>query len=146
MATIYADIKGIRLVRESIAGGTGSVAEITFTMAAYTASSDNGQIGGGGTVRGATNTDTLATILASQRRDGDTITVGNPNATNVSLAVCAESGKHGATEFWVGGFTYSGGNILFNVCNTSGTEIDAASGITDREIAVLVSFRAPKAP
>lgn len=141
MATIYGAILGIKLLSESVEGGTGSVAEVTFELPAYTASADNGQLGGGGYDRGAANTASLATMIQNQRRDGKTVTLGNPAATTVSAGLCAESGKQGATEFWAGTFTISAGNLLFNVANTSGTEVDAAAGIYDRPLKVLVSYR-----
>lgn len=142
MATIYANIKGIKLTRESPEGGTGCVATMTFTLPAYTAATDNVQIGGGGYYRGtALTSETIATLIAATRRDGKTVTIGNPAATNPSVAICAESGKHGATEYWLGTFTISASNILCNVCNTTGTEVDALSGVTDREFTIMLSYR-----
>lgn len=139
MATRYASVRGIRFMRESIGSGTGTgFAVVTFEMPdAYTASADNGQLGGGGFDRGAATTDSLQTIISKQRRDGKTVTLQN---ATVGLATTLQPGKQGATEFWAGTFAISSGNITFNLCNSAGTEIDAASGVTARCIALGVSY------
>lgn len=139
MATIYASVKGISLLRESIGGGTAQgVALITFTMPAYAASSDAASLGAGGYDRGTATTDTLATMIQKQRRDGKTVTL--QNATN-GVAMCVEPGKHGATEFWASTFAVSSGSLTFEVSNSAATEIDAASGVVDKPITVAVAYR-----
>jgi hypothetical protein len=140
MATIYGSIMGIKLLSEPVGGGVRSIAEVTVEMPAYSASSDNGQLGAGGFDRGAATTDSLATMIAKQRRDGKTVTL--PTVTSGGGAILAESGKHGSTEFFAGTFAVSGGNLTFNVTNSGGTEIDAASGISDRPLRVLVPYLA----
>jgi hypothetical protein len=138
MATIYGSITGIKLLSEPVCGGVRSVAEVTFELPAYIAASDNGQLGGGGFDRGVATTDSLATMISKQRRDGKTVTL--PAATAGGGAILAESGKHGSTDFFAGTLAVSGSNITFNVTDSSGTEIDAASGITDRQLRVMVAY------
>jgi hypothetical protein len=141
MATIYGSIKGITLHRENPGGGTGRVAFVSFELPAYTASSDNGQLGAGGFDRGAATTATLAAMIQTQRRDGKTVTLGNPGSgSNQALPTCVESGAQGATQFYAAGFAYSSGSVTFNLSNSSGTEIDAASGVTDRPIVIAVPY------
>lgn len=132
MATQYGAIVGVTFLREAPSSGIGGTALVSFTMPAYTASSDNGQLGGGGSVDGVANTATLATILQNKRRDGKTVTLRG--------AMRAESGLQGTTNFFAGTFAVSAGNITFNVENQTGTEIDAASGVSDRPIQVEVSY------
>lgn len=138
MATIYGQIKGVKFLRETSGGGTSvGFAVVTFTMPVYTASTDNGQLGGGGYDRDVATTDTLQTILQKQRRDGKTVTL--QNSTN-GAATLLSAGAQGATEYFAGSYAVSGGNLTFNVTNSAGTEIDAASGVSDRPIVVGVSY------
>ena len=140
MATIYGSITGIKLLSEPVSGGVRSLAEVTFTMPAYTGSTDNGQLGGGGYDRGTATTDSLATMIAKQRRDGKTITL--PAAAAGGGAVLAENGKHGSTDFFAGTLAVSSSNITFNLTDSAGTEVDAASGVSDRPIRVVVAYLA----
>lgn len=138
MATIYGAIQGIQLLRESVGGGTATgVALVSFTMPAYTASSDNGKLGAGGYDRGEATTATLAAMIQTQRRDGKTVTLSN--ATN-GVAATAEPGKHGSTEFWAGSWAVSSGSLTFNVTDVAASEIDAASGISDKPILAAVFY------
>lgn len=137
MSTIYGSILGIKLASESVGGGTASVAEVTFEMPAY-ATTDNGKLGAGGYDRGVATTDTLATMIQKQRRDGKTVTL-LPVAAGGG-AVLAESGKQGATSFYAGTWAVTSGSLTFNVTDVAGTELDAASGVSDRPIRVLVSY------
>jgi hypothetical protein len=140
MATIYGAIRGIEFIHDAPNSGNVCAALISFTLPAYTASSDNGQLGGAGFVNGVANTATLATIIQNARRDGKTVTLGAPPATTVSVAVTVQSGLTGSTQYYPGTFTVSGGNLLFNVGNVTGTEVDAASGIVDRPVKLCVGF------
>lgn len=132
MATIYGSILGVSLLREPASGGLRNVALVSFEMPAYTAASDNGQLGGGGYLYGVANTASLATIIQNVRRDGKTVTLRQ--------GVTAESGKHSTTEFYAATFAESSGNLTFNVANAAGTEINAASGVSDRPIQILVAY------
>ena len=139
MATIYASVKGIQLLRESIGGGTAQgLALVQFTMPAYAASSDNGKLGAGGYDRGVATTDTLATMIQKQRRDGKTVTLQDA-VTGVAATI--EPGRHGATEFWAATFAVSSGSLTFNVTDATPTEIDAASGVSDKPITIAVAYR-----
>src|SRR6478736_5779999 len=130
MATIYAEIKGIVLASENIQGTTGNVARIAFELPAYTASSDNGQIGGGGYDRGTATTDSLVTMIQKQRRDGKTVSL--LAVTAGGGAILCNTGLQGSTQFYAGTWAVSGSNLTFNLTNSAGTEIDAASGVRDR--------------
>lgn len=138
MATIYGDIQGIKWLREAVAEPGFAVAEVSFLMGAYTASSDNGQLGGTGTKRNgvavATGT-TFEQILAQDRRDGKTVTL---SAISTGLALTAEPGKQSSTKFYISTPVVSSNNMTFNVADASGSEIDAASGVQDRPIVILV--------
>src|SRR5688572_29042838 len=111
MATKFANVLGINWLREGINGRGDAVALVTFGMPAYTASADNGQLGGGGTLRGASTSDSLVTMLQNSRRDGKTVAL-KPSVQN---GLCAESGKQGSTNFFAGTFAVSGSNMTFNV-------------------------------
>lgn len=141
MATIFGEITGIQLLTETMAPLTGTsalnVALISFELGAYAASADNGQLGGGGLNRGTATTQTLAQIIAGQRRDGKTVTLAN--ATN-GLGMTARPGRQAATQFHAGNFAVSSGSITFNVTNAGGTEIDAAAGVRDAPITALVAY------
>lgn len=137
MATIYGEVDGILHEIEPLANVSGTLAFATalvsFEMGAYTASSDSGQLGGGGKDRGATTTDSLATMIQKQRRDGKTVTLKS--------AMLCRPGKQGSTRYYTGALTVSTGNLTFNVCQSDeSTEIDAASGVRDEPIAILVRY------
>lgn len=138
MATIYGDIQGIKWLEESVGEPGTAVAKITFVLGAYTAASDNGQLGGNASAKRngvSTGTDTLATILQKDRRDGKTVAL---STISTSVAICDEPGKQATTKFYINTPAVSGGNMTFNVSDVSGSEIDAASGIQDRPVSILV--------
>lgn len=138
MATIYGDIVGINWLREDPSGSGYALCLVSFTMPAYTASTDNGQLGGNasaGTLHGAAS-DTLQTILASSRRDGKTVTL---SAISTAVAVLASPGKQSSTSFYLSTPAVSSSNLTFNLANSSGTEIDAASGVSDQPMEILIS-------
>lgn len=137
MATKYGNVKGIALIAEALDNVAGvdsfARADVSFEMPAYTAASDSGQLGGGGTDRGASTTDTLATMIQNQRRDGKTVTIKS--------AQLARPGKQGSTYFYTSAPSVSTGNLTFNVTsNDETTEIDAASGVTDEPITFDVRY------
>lgn len=138
MATIYADIQGIKWLREAVGAPGFSVAEVAFTLGIYEDSVDNGQIGGTGTKRNGVDVATGTTfeqILAADRRDGKTVTL---SAITTGVALTAEPGLQGSTLFYISTPAVSSNNMTFNVCNVSGTELDAPAGILDRPIVILV--------
>jgi hypothetical protein len=140
MATIYGAIRGIKVIQEPVSGGAQGAALISFTVGAYTAASDNVQLGGGGTYNGSSTSSTLAALIQSARRDGKTVTLGLPAATNVNAAMMVQSGLQGSTTYFLGTFVISSGNITCNIANSSGTEIDAASGVEDRPFQIIVAI------
>lgn len=140
MATIYGAIRGIKVIQEPVSGGSQGAALISFTVGAYTAASDNVQLGGGGSNNGVSTSSTLAQLIQAARRDGKTVTLGLPAATNVNAAMMVQSGLQGSTEFYAGNFAISSGNLTFNVANSSGTEVNAASGVEDRPFQLIVAI------
>lgn len=137
MATKFGDILGIKWLREDPAGSGVALVEIAFTMPAYTASSDNGQLGGNssaGSLHGAAN-DTLVTILQNDRRDGKTVAL---SAFSNQAGVCSGPGLQGSTSYYAAAIAVATSNVTFNVANSSGSEIDAASGVSDEPISVVL--------
>jgi hypothetical protein len=130
MAVIQGAIVGITF-DDAHLGGRG-VAHVRFTMPAYTAVSDTGKLGSGGYLFGVATTDSLETILQSVRRDGKTL--------NITGAMQGEAGRHGSTEFFADTTAVSTNDITFEIANVGSTEIDAASGVTDRPCEILVSY------
>ncbi len=102
-------------------------------MPAYTASSDSGSLGAGGKDRGTATTDTLATMISKQRRDGKTVTLKS--------AMLCRPGRQSTTRYYTGALTVSSGSLTFNVTQVDeSTEIDALSGVRDEPIAILVRY------
>lgn len=137
MATVFGDIQGIQWLREDPSGSGVATVLVAFTMGAYTASTDNGQLGGNssaGSLHGAAN-DTLLTILQNDRRDGKTVAL---SGISTSVAICASPGLSGSTRFYINTPAVSAGNLTFNLSNSTGTEIDAASGVSDEPVAILL--------
>lgn len=137
MATIYGSVDSIRLEIEALIEVSGADsfdwALVKFEMPAYTASTDSGQIGGGGYDRGNATTDTLATMIQKQRNDGKTVTLKSASLSNPGL--------QGSTRYYTGALTVSTGNLTFNVTSSDeSTEIDAASGVHDQPIGILVRY------
>ena len=130
MATIYGAIVGVTF-EDAHLGGRG-MARVRFTMPAYEDSADSGKLGSGGYLFGAANTATLEAILASVRRDGKTI--------NITGAMQGETGRHGSTEFYADTASVSTDDVTFELANISSTELDAASGVTDRPCELLISY------
>jgi hypothetical protein len=114
-------IKGITLLREPFGGATGRhVAEVFVTYPAYTASSDT------------TTVAAVGAAIAARRRDGKTVTLKDVTQ--------GQSGLQGTTEFFNGTLAVSTDAITGQLENSSGTEIDAASGVTDRPCSFVVSY------
>lgn len=131
MATIYGDIKGV-VFHDPHVGSRGQ-AQVIFTMGAYSASSDSGSLGGTSSkLFGVANGGTLEAILHSVRRDGKTL--------NIVGGAPGRPGKHGSTEFFADTVAESSSNITFELSNVGGTEIDAASGVTDRPCEIWVTY------
>jgi len=130
MAVIQGAIVGVTF-NDAHLGGRG-VASVRFTMPAYTAASDTGKLGSGGYLFGAANTATLEAIFATVRRDGKTV--------NLTSAMQGETGRHGSTEFYADTAAISTDDVTFELANVGSTEIDAASGVTDRPCEILVSY------
>lgn len=140
MATKFGDIVGIKWLREDPSGAGISLVELAFTMPAYTASSDNGQLGGNssaGSLHGAAN-DTLVAILQNDRRDGKTVAL---SSIANSIGLNATPGLQGSTRFYAATFAISTSNITFNVSDASGSEIDAASGVSDVPISIVLQVK-----
>lgn len=141
MATKFGDINGITWLRESVGKqGIFALVLVSFTMPAYTASSDNGQLGGNssaGTLHGAAN-DTLETILKNQRRDGKTVTL---SAVATTVGINAEPGSDGTTDFYMAVPAVATSNLTFNVADVAGTELDAAGGVSTKPISIVLQVK-----
>ena len=136
MATIYGSVRGIEVLRHHGIDNSniGSVL-VSFTVDdAYTAASDNGQLGGGGKFQGASTSLTMAQMIAETLRDGKTITLFD--------ACMVAPGKAGSTLLYADTFAVATGNLTFEVCNSASTEQNAASGVTDRPYQIAVSYTA----
>lgn len=130
MAVIQGAIVGVTFDDPHL-GGRG-VARVRFTLPAYTAASDTGKLGSGGFIFGTATTDTLETILQNIRRDGKTL--------NLTGAMQGETGRHGTTEFYADTAAISTNDVTFEIADVASTEINAASGISDRPCEILVSY------
>ncbi len=138
MAVIFGDIQGVKWLREAVGEPGLSLVEVSFNLGAYTALTDNGQLGGTGTKRNGIaipTAQTLEQFLAADRRDGKTVTLAG---VATAVGVTAETGKQGATAYYLKSPAVSSGNLTFDVANSAGTEIDALSGIVDRPMVVVL--------
>lgn len=142
MATQYGDIIGIDWLREDPSGSGYANVLISFTMPAYTATTDEGQLGGNssaGSLHGAAN-DTLETILQNDRRDGKTVDI-RPDSTATTLAQIASPGLQGSTRAYISAVAESTGNLTFDVSNEAGTDTTFSSGVSDEPIQILLSVK-----
>jgi len=123
MAVVVGTIVGINTLREPFGGASGrGVAEVFVTFAAYTASSDTW------------STAAVGAAIAAKRRDGKTITLKDVTE--------GQAGKHGAVEFFADTLAVSTDAITGELSDTAGTEINAASGVSDRPCSFIVSYTA----
>lgn len=129
MATIYGAIDGIKWLREPHSGGVRALAEVSFSVPAYTAGSDNGQLGGGGFLYGSATTDTLVTILQNSRRDGKTVTLRD--------GCSGEEGLSGTTSVFADTLAVATSNMTFECSNAAGTEINCT--VDDKNCTVIVA-------
>lgn len=120
MATKTGTVKGIMLLKEDPSQDDIKLALVTFTMPAYTAAADNGQL------------TAIAGAIATQRRDGKTVTLLG--------AAPAGRGLQGSTSYQTGTWAVSTNDLTFNLNDTSNAEVDAASGVSDRPLAVVIAY------
>jgi hypothetical protein len=121
MAAVVGTIKGITLMGEPFAGTGRHRAEVFVTYAAYTASSDT------------TNVAAVGAAIAARRRDGKTVLLKDVTE--------GQSGMHGGVEFYNDTLAVSTDAITGELSNIDGTEIDAASGVSDRPCSFVVSYK-----
>jgi hypothetical protein len=120
MATVAGTVKGIVLLKEDPSNDDIKLALVTFTLGAYTASTDNGQL------------TAIGVAIKNQRRDGKTVTLLG--------GATAGRGLQGSTKFQTGTWAVSSDNLTFNLNDTAGSEVDAASGVTTRPLAVVIAY------
>lgn len=122
MAAVVGTVVGIKLLREPDAGVLGRhLAEVFVTYAAYTASSDT------------TNVAAVGAGIAAVRRDGKTVLL---------KGVCeGQAGKHGSVVFYNDTLAVSTDAITGELANDAGTEIDAASGVSDRPCSFVCAYK-----
>lgn len=141
MATVFASIKGIKILSEFEGPEKGGTAEVTFALTgAYVAGTDVVQLGGGGFDGGLATTATLQTIMQNRRRDGKTVTLVG---TGGSLAPGQQSGTPFYAQVGATALSASAGNLQCNLFNaaTGGAGVSAtASGVQDRPIAVTINY------
>jgi hypothetical protein len=129
MATIYGAIDSIKWLSEPNNGGIRAVAEVKFSVPLYDASADNGQLGGGGYIRGASTTNTLVAILQNTRRDGKTVTL--------RFGMSGEEGFDGTTAIYADTWAVSGSNMTFELADAGGTEQDCT--VDDGNVTALIA-------
>lgn len=120
MAVIAGTIKGVMLLNEPHSGSGRHVAKVSVTFPAYVASADT------------VNVAAVGAAIAARRRDGKTVTLKDVTE--------GDAGKQGSTEFFMDTLAVSTDAITGELADTSGTEIDAASGVVDRPCSFLVSY------
>jgi hypothetical protein len=135
MAVIQGDIVGVTF-HDSHFGGRG-FARIAFTVASYDASADTGKLGSGGTLLGASSSDTLEVMLGKVRRDGKTL--------NIVDCMAGRAGRDGSTTYYADTVAVSTDDVTFEISDVAGTEIDGsgtngADGIKAIPMEILVAY------
>lgn len=120
MAVVAGTIKGIQLLHEPHGASGRHAALVSVTFPAYTASADTVSVAA------------VGAAIAARRRDGRTVTLKDVTE--------AGAGKQGSTEFFMDTLAVSTDAITGELSATDGTEIDAASGVTDRPCSFIVSY------
>jgi hypothetical protein len=122
MAVVVGTITGVKLLREPTGGSLGrNLAEVYFTLAAYEDSADTFSIAA------------VGAGIAAVRRDGKTVLLKD---------VCeGQAGLHGSTVFYADTLAVSVDAITGEIANDSGTELDAASGVSDRPMSCIVAYK-----
>ena len=134
MSSLDAAILNVVIERGADDGSAGSIGALRLATIYFDA--DGVAVAGGADTLGVQ----LNTAIQNSVRDGKTVTLGLPAATNVNAAMMVQSGLQGSTEFFAGNFAISSGNLTFNVANSSGTEVNAASGVEDRPFQLIVAI------
>jgi hypothetical protein len=121
MGAVAGTIRGLVLSGEPFAGATSRHrAEVFVTYPAYTASGDT------------TTVAAVGAAIAASRRDNKTVTL---------VGVCdGQSGLQGGVEFYNDTLTVSTDAINGELSDIAGTEINAASGVTQRACSFVVSY------
>jgi hypothetical protein len=121
MAVVVGTIRGIQLTQEPFGGATGRhCAQVFVSMAVYEDSADTFSVAA------------VGAAIAARRRDGKTVTLKDVMEGN--------SGRHGTTEYFYDTLAVSSDAITGELGSVSGTELDAASGVTDRPGSFYVSY------
>lgn len=137
MANQFALIDSVVLLDEALAVNASiqefAVAEVYLELP-ICGGADTIQVGGGGSDRGATTTDTLATMIQKTRRDGKTVTLKS--------AMLSKPGRQASTAFYTSALTVSGGNLTSTLTQVDeASVIAAAAGVHDNPIAILVRYK-----
>lgn len=137
MTVFQGEVDSIALEAEGLVNTSGTqefgTALVRFEMPAFTGS-DTGKLGGaGGKDRGVATSDTLATIIQKQRRDGKTVTIKS--------AMLAHPGVQAGVRFYTGALVVSAGNLTFTVTiQDESTAATAAAGVRDQPLGVWVRY------
>lgn len=121
MAVVEGVIGGIQLLGEPHSGTGRHFALVSVTFGAYVASADT------------VNVAAVGAAIAAKRRDGKTVVLKDVTE--------AGAGKQGATEFYLDTLAVSSDAITGELSNIDGTEINAASGVSERACQMLVSYK-----
>ena len=142
MATVFANIMGIKLDDGPMGSDKGGVATISVKLpGAFVAGTDILQLGGGGFDGNVATAATLVTIMQNRRRDNKVV-VFPAGSSAFGIA----PGQQGAAVFYAQAGTISGANITFaNLFNAAsgGAGVSApAAGVQDRAIQIEVPYTA----
>ena len=145
MATVFANVMGVRFDDSPLGPNNGGLAVLTIKVpGAFVAGTDLLQLGGGGFDNGAATTATLAALIATHRRDGKVITL--LNAYGYAPGLQAASAGAVPTAFFAQAGTVAGANLTFAnlfTAATAGTGVSAtALGVNDRAIQLEVGYTA----
>lgn len=122
MAAVAGTIVGINQIRAPEGKSPGRfLYEVFVTYTAYTASADT------------TTVAAVGAAIAAKRRDGKTVTL---------KSVCeGQAGRHGSTDFFNDTLAVSTDAITGELSDDAGTEIDAASGVSDKPCSFIVACK-----
>ena len=121
MTAVAGTIKGVMLLGEPHSGTGRHMALVTVSFPAYTASSDT------------TNVAAVGAEIAARRRDGKTVLLKDVTE--------GPAGLEGGVEFYHDTLAVSTDAITGELSDIDGTEINAASGVTQRPCGMYVSYK-----
>lgn len=145
MATVFANIMGVRFDDSPLGSANGGIAILTLKVpGAFNAGTDLLQLGGGGLDNGTVTALPLTTIIQNHRRDGKVIAL--LNAYGYAPGLQAPALGAAPTPFYAQAGTVAGSNLTFAnlfTAATGGAGVSAtALGVNDRAIQLEVGYTA----